>query len=339
MNIKTLIEESIEDIDSKRKPLSNIIMKCIRIALHMEDIKSWLWLKLESISTVNKVQNERFAKQAEALFIEKGFSVEEFREFYQQLLEEYIRRRKYPKLNIKKNTTEDMINASSIGEIEASIESLIMKIRKNELPEGLHSLDLYFKNEEKQKIDLYLMTELDNCNKIINRTTDQVYEFLVEAERKVSMSTVQLKDIINNKNIFIIHGHDEAKWRELEKLLKDDFGLNPFILSEMPNKGMTIIEKFEYYASECCYAFAIFTPDDIIESNGIKYFQARPNVIFELGWFCSHLGRDRVCILYKDGNNSSIFSDFQGVIQKRFNNSINEVYRDIRLELNSVGIF
>ncbi|THF84704.1 hypothetical protein E6C55_00020 [Cohnella fermenti] len=149
-----------------------------------------------------------------------------------------------------------------------------------------------------------------------------------------------IEEPIMNKNVFIIHGHNEAKWRELEKILKTDFGLNPIILGEQPDKGITtLIDKFEFYADQCSYAFALFTPDDIVENKGNKYFQARPNVIFELGWFVARLGRRNTCLILQDNHETiQMFSDFQGVIQKRFKQDVKELYRDIMLELKDVGV-
>lgn len=136
----------------------------------------------------------------------------------------------------------------------------------------------------------------------------------------------------DRRKVFIIHGHDEARWRELEKMLADEFGLDPIILQEQPDRGAnTIIEKFEHYASQCSYAFAIFTPDDEIENNGMKYLQARPNVMFELGWFCAYKNRGKVMLLLQE--KTEVFSDLQGVIQKRFHSRVSEQYRDIRNEL------
>lgn len=110
------------------------------------------------------------------------------------------------------------------------------------------------------------------------------------------------------------------------------------MLSEQPDQGLTIIEKFEKYASQCSYAFALFTPDDIISDGDTEYFQARPNVIFELGWFYANLGRSRVCILDQASEKSRIFSDLQGVMRVQFNNDVSEKYLDIERELKSVGI-
>ena len=69
----------------------------------------------------------------------------------------------------------------------------------------------------------------------------------------------------------------------------------------MPGKGLTLIEKFEEEAKLAVYAFVLLTPDENIQVNNLNYVQARPNVIFELGWFHSRLGRDKVCIIMKKG--------------------------------------
>lgn len=139
------------------------------------------------------------------------------------------------------------------------------------------------------------------------------------------------------ENIFIIHGRDEAKWRELKDILKSEFRLNPIVLLEQPDAGCkTVIEKFEHYAPMCSYAIAIFTPDDEVGVNGGKYLQARPNVIYELGWFCGRSTRSSAMLLLKDG--TSLFSDFGGIIQKRFSQNVSERVLEIRRDLIAAGI-
>jgi predicted nucleotide-binding protein len=139
------------------------------------------------------------------------------------------------------------------------------------------------------------------------------------------------------ENIFVIHGRDEAKWRELKDIIQTEFRLNPIILMQQPDAGAkTVIEKFEYYAETCSYAIAVFTPDDEVSSDGETYLQARPNVIYELGWFCGRLDRGNVMLLLRDG--TSMFSDFGGIIQKRFATNISEKVVEIRKDLEAAGI-
>ena len=139
------------------------------------------------------------------------------------------------------------------------------------------------------------------------------------------------------ENVFIIHGKDEAKWRELKDIIQNEFRMNPIILSQQPDAGCkTVIEKFEHYAESCSFAIAVFTPDDEVTSGGETYLQARPNVIYELGWFCGRLGRENVMLLLKEG--TSMFSDFGGIIQKRFNQNVTEKLIEIRQDLVAAGV-
>ena len=66
------------------------------------------------------------------------------------------------------------------------------------------------------------------------------------------------------------------------------------------------------------------------------YLQARPNVIYELGWFCGNLGRSRALLLLKQG--TSLFSDFGGIIEKRFVQNVSEKISEMRRELMTAGI-
>jgi predicted nucleotide-binding protein len=141
-----------------------------------------------------------------------------------------------------------------------------------------------------------------------------------------------------NKNVFIVHGHDLHARLELKDLL-GKLGMNPIVLDEQDDKGMTVIEKFEYYASFCAFAFILITPDDptaTVQRTEELRWRARQNVIMELGWFIAHLGRERVAILYKD--DTEIPSDIHGVLYARFDTSILEASERIRQRLKGVNL-
>lgn len=113
--------------------------------------------------------------------------------------------------------------------------------------------------------------------------------------------------------IFLVHGHDRAAQQEAARFL-EKLGLEPIILDEQPNAGLTIIEKFEKYAGQAGYAVILLTPDDL---GGAKVAvdqreRARQNVIFELGFFVGKLGRGRTCLLHK--GHLEIPSDLLGVV-------------------------
>lgn len=136
-----------------------------------------------------------------------------------------------------------------------------------------------------------------------------------------------------DKKVFLIHGHDELNLLKLEKYLTDKLNVPPVILKDNPSQGKTIIEKFELFASDCNYAIAIFTKDDLVDKNGDQYLQPRPNVIFELGWFYGNLGRENVLIVFQEGVN--VPSDLDGIIRIQFEKNILDKAHEIIKEIES----
>lgn len=106
----------------------------------------------------------------------------------------------------------------------------------------------------------------------------------------------------NRRNVFISHGHDEEAITTVAKFV-ESLGLKPIILNQQPNKGQTIIDKFEEQADEAGFAIVLLTPDDVGSSKatGKRKPGARQDTIFELGYLLGGLGGERVCALYKEG--------------------------------------
>jgi len=127
---------------------------------------------------------------------------------------------------------------------------------------------------------------------------------------------------LSNK-IFIVHGHDEEMKQAVARAV-EKIDLKPIILHEQPNKGRTIIEKFEDY-SDLNFAIVLLSPDDIAYPKDkppeIKEFRARQNVIFELGFFVGKLGREHVFILYREEHNFEFPSDYLGICYTPYDNS------------------
>jgi predicted nucleotide-binding protein len=142
--------------------------------------------------------------------------------------------------------------------------------------------------------------------------------------------------IPSTKNIFVIHGHDELNTRRLTQLLQSHFNLNPIAMLSKPGMSRPLIEKFEDEAQTCSFAFGLFTPDDEIINVTNRYKQARPNVIYEVGWFIGRLGKHRVALLLKQGTN--IHSDLDGVSRILFSDNVEDKFLDIQKELNGAKI-
>jgi len=128
-----------------------------------------------------------------------------------------------------------------------------------------------------------------------------------------------ISEEVTTSSIFIVHGHDEQLKYEVVDFVRG-IGLIPIILHEQPNKGKTIIEKFEEKACGGNYSIVLFSPDD--QANTINSEEllprARQNVIFELGFFYGKIGRGKVSIIYKESKNFDFPSDIQGILYIKY---------------------
>ena len=118
-------------------------------------------------------------------------------------------------------------------------------------------------------------------------------------------------------DVFVVHGHDNEFKLDVARTLSQ-LGLSPIILHERPNRGQTIIEKFER-ESNVGFAVILLSPDDVAYALNAKdqiKNRARQNVVLELGYFVGKLGRSRVCALKK--GDLEVPSDFAGVVYTSF---------------------
>lgn len=315
MTFEERIDEIFEKIQST--PLSCVLPLIMPLALQCKDYIGYcvlnFWGRPYSSQNAGSVF---YANEMEKTLIGEGLDKVTIDKISESALSEYINLR---------TVGENKVMCFSVKELENKIKYLNDVLATIESPQG--KVTILDKREQLEHQCAILLTYISTKLNIYRR-------LLHSQERKFSMERATK----NTKNIFIIHGHNEAKRRELEVLLKDRFGLNPIILLNEADQGLTIIEKFEEYAKDCSYAFALFTPDDIVIDGDKQYFQARPNVIFELGWFCAKLGRSRVCILDQESEQSQIFSDLQGVLRIQFKENVSEKYIEIERELSSAGI-
>lgn len=198
--------------------------------------------------------------------------------------------------------------------------------------------------QEVQRIDLlgngpekfdrvmgYLMGVLETARDVIEEDT---FHELVSHNATAPLSA--------SNRVFIVHGRDDRAKGELEIVL-GEMGLEPIVLHRQADGGKTLIEKFEHYA-DVGFAFILLTPDEIAYLAGEeekpddkreKEYRARPNTIFEFGFFVGRLGRSRTCCIYKSP--VTIPSDLDGLVYKRFENSIEEVAYSIGKELKAAG--
>ena len=131
---------------------------------------------------------------------------------------------------------------------------------------------------------------------------------------------------MENKDVFIVHGHDSGLKNEVARFITN-MGYNPIILHEQPNRGKTIIEKIETF-SNVCYAIILYTPCDKGASNNDQDLlpRARQNVVF---------GRERVCALIKEEVERP--GDVDGIVYVTYDDR-GAWKKDIAKEFNTLGM-
>jgi hypothetical protein len=130
---------------------------------------------------------------------------------------------------------------------------------------------------------------------------------------------LEQESIRNSRKIFVVHGHDEGA-REMVSRFLERIRLEPIILHEQANRGMTVAEKLDKY-SDVGFAIVLLTADDLgraAKEEALKP-RARQNVVMELGYFVGRLGRDKVCALKR--GEVEIPSDYAGVVYTKLDDA------------------
>lgn len=151
------------------------------------------------------------------------------------------------------------------------------------------------------------------------------------------------KEENENKQLFIVYGHDKIAKEQLEYILqKLDIQTNQIT----NNTGMTIIEALEKEISRVHAGIILLTPDDISLSKkdyeehkdsieGYIHARARQNVILEMGMIMAKLGRENTIILSKA--EVEIPSDIEGVFRLQFRESPKEILKKLVERLEYCG--
>ena len=141
-----------------------------------------------------------------------------------------------------------------------------------------------------------------DCRNGIEATQKTLQGYLDEVENQAIKPCINKS--IDNKKVFIVHGHNgEIKERVARLLLQQN--IESIILGEQVNAGKTIIEKFEQN-SNVGAAICLFTADDTGKSSKEKDDKPRT------GFFMGKLGRERLVIIAE--NRIELPSDMQGIV-------------------------
>lgn len=181
---------------------------------------------------------------------------------------------------------------------ERSVRELA-DLENSQMPEGLL---MYVSPEDILEYDKY--------------TTDVTVKLFTEAKSLCTNSEIKeikQRDHFDKRKVFIVHGHDVEAKLEVARFI-EKLNLEPIILHEQANDGLTIIEKIEKY-SDVGFGIVLYTHCDIgyaKEREKEKMDRARQNVVFEHGYLIAKLGRKNVCALVRD--NIEVPNDISGIV-------------------------
>lgn len=178
-----------------------------------------------------------------------------------------------------------------------------------------------------------ILEESDICPEITDDIFEKAEAIILSTKSNISQSDEKkINEAEKSRNVFVVHGHDNAIRSEVELLIKK-LGYNPIILFKQPDGGSTIIEKLERETKDIVFAVILYTGCDEgkpKEEESLKP-RARQNVVFEHGMICGLLGRKRVVALVEPG--VEIPGDLSGIIYKKIDKAGNwqiEIAREMK---------
>lgn len=196
-----------------------------------------------------------------------------------------------------------LANYAEIKQI--STGNLLINIPDSDYPKYKDTLDYLVEYHFIQPFDI------DSGDSQVFLKTD-AFDTFTEYMLSQEMEDTEVQTAYDNKKVFIVHGHDHQLLDEV-KLLLFQIGLKPIVLMDEVNAGRTIIEKLED-ATDVGFAIVLYTACDEGRKKGSPSLRdrARQNVIFEHGYLCAKLGRNRVVALNND--DIEVPSDLAGVL-------------------------
>lgn len=143
-------------------------------------------------------------------------------------------------------------------------------------------------------------------------------------EKNYKNSIVEITKEVKSPIIFIGHGRS-MQWRDLKDHLGDKHDFKIEAYETGARAGHQIKDILEDMSSKSTFAILVMTAEDK-HDNG--KFNARPNVIHEIGLFQGKLGFSKAIVLLEDSTDE--FSNLQGIQQIRYSKgNIKETFGDV----------
>ena len=170
----------------------------------------------------------------------------------------------------------------------------------------------------------------------------------VEYFNKSSSNVAQIVRYIKNyfdtgkerifNNIFLVYGHNHNMKSYVENYIKS-LGIKSIDLFKQSSGGLqSIFDALNECTNLAECAVILLSADDIVlDTENLKMlYRARQNVIFEMGLFAGHLGKNKVIVLYENHLKFEFPSDISGVFYIEYDDT--ESWKDkLKSNLRRIG--
>ena len=141
-----------------------------------------------------------------------------------------------------------------------------------------------------------------------------------------------------NKRIFIVHGSDMHMTDKVSSLL-GKFRLDHVLLEDESKERK--VKDFKKIASECSYAIILFSADDVgrsLSPSTPEKARTSQKVLFQAGYFLSHVGRKNMIILHSEDKEIESPFDFDELTFAPFDSKGN--WKNVLIqEMGKAGIY
>ncbi len=139
-------------------------------------------------------------------------------------------------------------------------------------------------------------------------------------------------------NVFVVYGHNVQMKNSVNNYILK-LGLRSVDLFENSSGGIqSIFDALIDCANAIECAIVLLSADDVAidEENNQRYYRARQNVIFEMGFFAGVLGKNKVIVLYEKHEHFEFPSDINGVYYIEYNKG-SKWKRELYENLQKIG--
>jgi len=185
--IDGILEEAFRLNSDSSANVSQLVNIAIRIARLRQDYVSLIWLLMEVNDMGQEHANIRVPKECLP-----HMPKESYLQYCRRYTEIYLKERELPKLDEDGKLAEETgIFPGSVSEIEDRLAYILTHISDMHVPEGMHPLDVYFKDKSNAEVKSILRSHEHNFKTILVRIRSRVSNYFSEVESQIAYSDVQ----------------------------------------------------------------------------------------------------------------------------------------------------